>query len=481
MNLHKILDGVNYSGVVKDIDIKNISYDSRKISTGSIFVAVEGEKYDGNNFIDEAIKNGARVIISNEKAVNNYKVPLIKVKNTREAMSRLADNFFNHPSSKINIVGITGTNGKTTTTYIINKIFNDNHLSTGSIGTLGFISNSDIINTGYTTPESIELHSFLDQLYKAKIYNVVIEVSSHSLALHRVDDIIVNTGIYTNLSSEHLDFHGDIESYFQEKLKLFNLIKKDGSAIINIDDSYSSKIINSIKTNIITYGFSKNADIYPTTYSFSYNKMSFTLSVFNEKYKIKSNITGKYNIYNIMAAVACCIANSIPIHNIINSIERIKSIPGRMEFVGNKDKKIFIDYAHTPDAFENILSLISEIKNKNNKIMTLFGCGGDRDKSKRSIMAGIVEEYSNSIIVTSDNPRTESLKNIIKDISQGFSSKKHIIIKNREEAIMYAIREMDKNSILLILGKGRENYELVGNIKHNHDDIGIIKRELDES
>ena len=479
MNLYKVLEGIDYNGHVEDIDIKNISYDSRKISKESLFVAIKGEKYDGHDFIYEAIKNGASIIIGNKKSVDSYNVPTIKVENTRKTLSKLADNFFNHPSSKLNTIGITGTNGKTTTAYIINNIFNDNDLKSGSIGTLGFMSNSDIINTGYTTPESIELHNLLNQLYKAKIYNVVMEISSHSLTLHRVDDVLIDTGIYTNLSPEHLDFHGDMESYFIEKLKLFSLLKKNGNAVINLDDTYADRIIEDTKSNIITYGFNNNADIYPIKYDISYDKMSFTLSIFNKFYDIESNITGKFNIYNIMASIGCAINNNIKIPDIINSIKKIKAIPGRMEFIGNKNKKVFIDYAHTPDAFKNIFDLINEVKSPNHKVITLFGCGGDRDKNKRSKMAEISEKYSDKVIVTSDNPRTESLDNIINDISEGFSSDKHLIIKKREEAIKDTIRIMGEDSILLILGKGRENYEIIGKIKYDHNDVEIIKRELD--
>tara|TARA_Y100000994_G_scaffold187503_1_gene156303 strand:- start:15816 stop:17303 length:1488 start_codon:yes stop_codon:yes gene_type:complete len=495
MKLNNLLDGIKYnvseSLYLDKYNINDIVYDSRKVSSNSIFVAIKGEKYDGHNFIHEAASSGAIAIVADQEKVGNINkinslgadkdVLVIKVKNTRKAMSKLASNFFESPSSKINTIGITGTNGKTTTSYIINEIFNYNGLKSASIGTLGFISNSSIINTGYTTPESVELHDFLNQLYQAEIDNVVMEISSHSLALHRVDNVIINTGIYTNLSPEHLDFHGNLESYFMEKLKLFSLLKSNGNAIINLDDFYSNRIIEKIKSNVITYGFNNNADIYPTKYNIEYNKMSFTLSVFNEYYDFESNITGRFNIYNIMASVGCALNNDINIPDIVSSIKKIKAIPGRMEFIGTIDKKIFIDYAHTPDAFENVFQLVNEIKKDKNHIIVLFGCGGDRDKNKRSQMAMIAEKYCNEIVVTSDNPRTESLDSIITDISRGFSCNKHIIIKNRQEAIKYAINKMDKNSILLILGKGRENYEIIGKTKYGHDDVQIIKRELNES
>ena len=249
----------------------------------------------------------------------------------------------------------------------------------------------------------------------------------------------------------------------------------------NIDDKYSKRIINNIKSKIITYGFNSKADIHPVSYQMSYSSMEFQISLFNNLYKINVNITGKHNIYNIMASIAACIINNIPIELIIKSLKNIESIPGRMEFVGNENNKVFIDYAHTPDAYNNILKLINDIKAKNHKVITLFGCGGDRDKLKRPEMAKISEKYSDKIIVTTDNPRTENIDKIISDIIIGFKEKKHIIIKNRETALIKSIKMLNKNSILLVLGKGRETYQLVNQMKIDHNDVEIIKREINES
>jgi len=327
----------------------------------------------------------------------------------------------------------------------------------------------------------LELNNFIDKLTKGGVKHVVLEVSSHALALSRLDNIIIDTAIYTNLSKEHLDFHRDMEQYFSEKLKLFTSLSKNANAIINIDDKYSRRIINNIKSKIITYGFDEKADIYPVSYEINYSGMEFQISLFNNLYKINTNITGKHNIYNIMASISACIINNIPIELIIKSLESIKSIPGRMEFIGNKNNKIFIDYAHSPDAYDNILKLISGIKAKRDKVITLFGCGGDRDKLKRPEMAKISEKYSDKIIVTTDNPRTENIDKIIDDIVAGFNDEKHIIIKDREVALIESIKMLNKDSILLVLGKGREAYQLINQTKIPHNDVEIIKREINEN
>ena len=261
---------------------------------------------------------------------------------------------------------------------------------------------------------------------------------------------------------------------------MFTSVKKNGSVVINIDDKYSREIIKKVKSNILTYGFKRNADIFPIKYDYRFASMSLTISIFKQPYKIKAKITGKHNLYNLMASIATCLINNIPIENIILSIEKIESIPGRMEFIGNNNNKIFIDYAHTPDAYNNILSLINNLKSRKDKIITLFGCGGDRDRLKRSEMAAISEKYSNKVIVTSDNPRSENINNIMNDIESGFNYKKHLIIKDRELAIKEAIKELDENSVLLVLGKGRENYQILNGKKTYHNDVEIIEKVLNE-
>jgi len=478
MNIRKILENIDYTGKFDDIEVSNISYDSRKATKQSMFIAIEGQDYDGHDYIPQAIKNGAVAVVK-EKGYNKiFEAIDIEVENTREILPEIAKNFYSDPSSKIDTVGVTGTNGKTTTAFLINKILNDCDYNSGSIGTLGFVSSNAVFSTGFTTPESLELNNFIDQLVKDGMENVVIEVSSHSLALSRMNHIKIDTAIFTNLSEEHLDFHKTMENYFLEKLKLFTSLTKDSFSIINIDDSYSDRIIRATRSNVLTYGLSKKADIYLVSSKIGYGGMNLTLSINDKEYKVCTKITGRHNIYNIMAAISACKIKNISINRIISAIENIDFIPGRMEFVGDEKNKIFIDYAHTPDAYENILKLINEIKEPKDKIITLFGCGGDRDKDKRPLMAKITEKYSDQIIVTSDNPRNEGLSYILEDILSGFKQKKHEVIQNREDAIKKSINILNEDSVLLILGKGREEYQIINNEKIFHSDLEIIKREI---
>jgi len=475
MNINKILENIENSYSGDNLEIKSIAYDSRKILNESLFVAIEGLEFDGHDYILDAVDKGALAIIASKSGINDILIPIIQVKDTRKALSQLAANFYDQPSKKINTIGVTGTNGKTTTCYIINSIFNSNGLNSGSIGTLGFMSSSNIINTGYTTPESLELHGFLDNLVKCGIDNVVMEASSHALAQHRLDDVEINTAVYTNLSQDHLDFHHDMESYFSEKLKLFSSLKSSSSAVINIDDKYSTKIIDNTSAGIYTYGFNTSADIYPVNVSYSYNSIDATLSIFNNRYRVKSHLSGKHNLYNIMAGIHVALINKLPIDDVIKSICEIEFIPGRMEYIGNSQYKIYVDYAHTPDAFENILSMIREIKHNGDKIITLFGCGGNRDQTKRPIMSRIAEKYSDLLIITSDNPRDEPLNDIINHMVSGLQLQNHQIIQDRKEAIIHAISIMDDNTILLILGKGREDYQVVNGVKNLHSDTDIVQ------
>lgn len=478
MNIRKILENIDYTGKFDDIEVSNISYDSRKAAKQSMFIAIEGQDYNGHDYIPQAIKNGAVAVVK-EKGYNKiFEAIDIEVENTREILPEIAKNFYSDPSSKIDTVGVTGTNGKTTTAFLINKILNDCEYNSGSIGTLGFVSSNAVVSTGFTTPESLELNNFIYQLVKGGMENVVIEVSSHSLALSRMNHIKIDTAIFTNLTEEHLDFHKTMENYFLEKLKLFTSLSKDSFSIINIDDSYSDRIIRATRSNVLTYGLSKKADIYLVSSKIGYGGMNLTLSINDKEYKVRTKITGRHNIYNIMAAISACKIKNISINRIISAIENIDFIPGRMEFVGDEKNKIFIDYAHTPDAYENILKLINEIKEPKDKIITLFGCGGDRDKDKRPLMAKITEKYSDRIIVTSDNPRNEGLGYILEDILSGFKQNKHEVIQNREDAIKKSINILNEDSVLLILGKGREEYQIINNEKIFHSDLEIIKREI---
>ena len=462
MKLNKLIKNINYLGNPDDREILNITHDSRKVKEGTLFIAIPGNNNDGHDFIFDAIDKGAIAVIANGRSPVTDKVPIIQVKNPRRIMSEISAEFYRNPSKNLNMIGVTGTNGKTTTTQLIDFIL------------------KGIISTGFTTPESIELQQILKTLYDGGINYVPMEVSSHSIDMHRVDNVEMNLALFTNLTIDHLDFHGTMENYFHSKLKLFTNLKEDALAIINADDGWSSKIIERIKSSHVTYGIDNKADLKVTNYSLHINYSQIEFSYKNNIYNTKTNLIGKFNIYNCISAILCCLEIGLDFDNIKNALLNFESVPGRIEkFNLINDNIAIVDYAHTPDAYQNILSTIKEIC-IDKKIITIFGCGGNRDKSKRPLMAKIAEQHSQHVYVTTDNPRNEDENNIINDILEGFDNANHTIIKNRKDAIENVIKN-NRNAVIVVLGKGRENYQIIKNKKIYHSDIEIIEKYLDEN
>ena len=479
MKLNEILHNIDFKGNPDNRNITNITYDSRKVKDGSLFIAISGENQDGHDYILEAIDKGASAIIANGRAPISDIVPILQVTNPRKTMSKIASNFYNNPSKDLNIIGITGTNGKTTTTQIVDYIIKSNNRTSSSLGTLGFNTPSGMISTGFTTPESIELQQILDTIKKGGIEYVPMEISSHAIELYRTNDVDINIAIFTNIGHDHLDFHKSIDNYFNAKLKLFTKLNKNSLAILNYDDPYTEKIIKKINCNYLTYGFSNNADLSIKEYNLKINHSSAVLSYNNKLIKVDTQLIGKFNLYNLSAAILCAIKLGINKNSIVKSIEKFSSVPGRLEKYNYKDNTVIIDYAHTPDAFLNIFKNISELKSKEKKIITVFGCGGNKDKSKRKLMGEIANNYSDYIYITNDNPRFEDEDKIITDICSGILNEKYEIIKDRKKAIISSLN--NNNSIILILGKGVEKYQIIKNKKIDHSDIKIVKDCINEN
>jgi len=482
MKLYKLLNQISYTlinGYV-DIDIENVSYDSREIKPNSLFICINGNNIDSHNLIDEAIKNGAiAILVEKDITYSNNDIVMIKVKDTRISLANICNIFYKEPSKGIELVGVTGTNGKTTITHYIKDVLESTGKTVGVIGTLGFKLTNQKVNiskTTPTTPEALELQKAFREFKDNNANSVIIEVTSSALAKHRVDFCDFDIGIFTNLSQDHLDEHGTMEAYKREKMKLFYKCKL---GIINIDDNVSKEIIKEAPCKTLTYGIENPADIQATDVIYRSNSVSFKVNFKKTCNAINIKIPGKFTVYNVLATIAACYSLGMSIENIITLLPNINPVPGRIELIKNNlNKNIIIDYAHTPDALEKLLIMAREITC--GRIITVFGCGGDRDTTKRGIMGKIAGSLSDYCIITSDNPRTENPRLIIDDIELGMLSTitPYEKIINRKNAIEKGLKILKDDDLLIIAGKGHEDYQIIGKRKFHFDDINATKNFL---
>jgi UDP-N-acetylmuramyl-tripeptide synthetases len=446
----------------KDFIVEGIAYNSREVKENYVFFAIKGEKFDGHNFVYEAINNGAKAIVVEKKL--DVKINQVIVENSRVELSKISAKFYNYPSKNLFVIGITGTNGKTTTTYITYQALNILGYKTALLGTVinDLISRKEVPKL--TTPESLDLQKYMFEIIKNEGEFLVMEVSSHSLALNRVDDIDFKIAGFTNLTIDHLDFHKTFENYREAKLKLFRVLNENAIGVINLDDENSSYFINACKGKVITYGFYKNANIKGEIIENSKNGLK--IKVF-DKIIENENFIGEFNAYNLLCSFSILNSIGFDIEKIIDALSQVKPPKGRLQ----KIKNVFIDYAHTPDALERVLKTLKSVYNK--KIILVFGAGGNRDQSKRPIM-GKVSEIADIIILTSDNPRDEEPIDIIRDIEKGIN-KAHIIEIDRKKAIELAIYISNEDDVILIAGKGHETYQEIKGIKYHFDDEEVVK------
>lgn len=467
MVINELFKDVEYKILQKisdEIKGEDLEFDSRKIKQGDVFIALEGSIVDGHTFISKAIENGAKTILV-EKDVDKVEgINYFLVDGLREKMGIIASNFYGYPQNQLKIVGVTGTNGKTTTTYILESILGEKNVA--RIGTVEYKIGDEIIPAPNTTPSSLEIIKICKKALEKNIKYLIMEVSSHGLDIGRVNMLRFEAGIFTNLTLDHLDYHKTMENYYLAKRKLFDLVKDKKNSIINIDDEYGKRYLE--YTNGISYGIGQG-DIQGEIKQITREGQEVTIKIFEKEYKINLRLLGRYNLSNLLGAIGAVKTLGLSDEEIISKIPLIHGAPGRFEPVKiDRDFTVIVDYAHTGDALENILKSINEFKT--NRVITVFGCGGDRDKTKRPIMGGIAEKYSDIVIVTSDNPRTEDPEEIIKDIVVGLTKENHIIEIHREKAIEKAISLAEKNDIILIAGKGHENYQVIGREKIHFDD-----------
>lgn len=467
MVINELFKDIEYKILQKvsdEINGEDLEFDSRKIKQGDVFIALEGSIVDGHTFISKAIENGAKTILV-EKDVDKVEgINYFLVDGLREKMGIIASNFYGYPQNQLKIVGVTGTNGKTTTTYILESILGEKNVA--RIGTVEYKIGDEIIPAPNTTPSSLEIIKICKKALEKNIKYLIMEVSSHGLDIGRVNMLRFEAGIFTNLTLDHLDYHKTMENYYLAKRKLFDLVKDKKNSIINIDDEYGKRYLE--YTNGISYGIGQG-DIQGEIKQITREGQEVTIKIFEKEYKINLRLLGRYNLSNLLGAIGAAKTLGLSDEEIISKIPLIHGAPGRFEPVKiDRDFTVIVDYAHTGDALENILKSINEFKT--NRVITVFGCGGDRDKTKRPIMGGIAEKYSDIVIVTSDNPRTEDPEEIIKDIVVGLTKENHTVEIHREKAIEKAISLAEKNDIILIAGKGHENYQVIGREKIHFDD-----------
>ncbi|NRR18260.1 UDP-N-acetylmuramoyl-L-alanyl-D-glutamate--2,6-diaminopimelate ligase [Bacillus pacificus] len=462
-----------------DTEITGLQMDSRKIEKGNLFICVSSIKgflEDRHHFAEDAVKNGAVALIV-ERDVN-INVPKIFVKNARYAMAVIASHFYGYPSDEMKLIGITGTNGKTTTSYLLEKILADYGLQTGLMGNNGIKIGAELYPTDINTQEPPILQRNLRAMKDHQTEYCVMEVTSQGLDMGRVMGCNFKTAVFTNLTQDHLDYHGTFEEYKYTKGLFFSRLGNKFSsidkkfAVLNADDQSVDYFQKLTSAEVITYGINNEADVKAKNIALSPKGIRFLVSSFNGELEITLNLVGRFNVYNALAAITTSLIEGIPLEDISNSLSSIKSVEGRMEIVDEgQDFLLLVDYAHTPDALENVLSTISEFSK--GKIITVFGCGGDRDSKKRPVMGEIACSYSDFVFVTSDNPRSEDPLTIIKDIEKGmlkFNNSKYKLEVNREEAINKAIQMASSNDIVLIAGKGHETYQILKDKTIHFDD-----------
>ncbi|MGB9681736.1 MAG: UDP-N-acetylmuramoyl-L-alanyl-D-glutamate--2,6-diaminopimelate ligase [bacterium] len=465
MNISKLLEGVEISDLLnfnRGIEITGINSNSKYIKPGEVFVALRGERFDGHNFIEEAIDNGAVLVIGDKRMVS-LRVPYVEVPNSKVAYGIVCRNFYNNPFRDIRTIGITGTNGKGTVAHIIGNILKGLGEDIGLIGTIEVRLKDEVLPSYFTTPEQLILTGLFSRARERGIRKIVMEVSSHSLVQHRVDAVCFDGAIFTNLTQDHLDFHNDMESYFRAKRMLFEKVARYGRdrlMVINIDDEYGKRLVEDFsRVNPITYGIREKASlIRAEDMRFGPEKTYFNLVIEGKCFPVEMKLLGEINVYNALGALGYIYGEGLSIERSIEILSSIPPVKGRMERIDiGQPFTVILDYAHTPDALERIL-VTAKMMGK--RLIVVFGCGGDRDKGKRPIMGKIATMLADLAIITSDNPRSEDPKDIIRDILNGVKGNNYKVFEDRKEAIFFAIDSADEKDIVVIAGKGHETYQI---------------------
>lgn len=491
MNLADLIEGIYVKHVVGTLQtaVSGIYYDSREVQPGGLFCALRGADEDGHRFVQEAVERGAVAILSELPNPAEFTATWLQVSDARAAMARAAANFYGHPSQEIPVVGVTGTNGKTTTTFLIHHLLQSILRRAGLLGTICYSTGDRMVEASRTTPESPEVQRLLREMVDSDCRGLAMEVSSHGLVQHRVGGVSFDVGVFTNLTQDHLDYHRSMEGYFAAKRLLFEQMDadtaKEGTAIINLDDPYGDQLmkLRFDRLRRLTYGRNANADFRAGEIRSDFNGTQFKLSFRERQFLVRMPLIGAFNVSNSVAAIASAWAIGLNLREVIAKMAEAPQVPGRLEMVGGRQTnyRVFVDYAHTPDALSNVLTTLRALEPR--RIITVFGCGGDRDPSKRPLMAAAVEAESDLCLLTSDNPRSEDPQRILRNVAKGFARTSHEIIEDRREAIRRAIQLAGERDLVLIAGKGHETYQEINGVRHEFDDrkvaAGFIDRKAE--
>lgn len=476
MKLITLLRDIHYDLILGDLDreIDSIIYDSRVKTVNGLFIAIKGFNTDGHEYIKAAIENGARtLVVEDSVSIDIPGITMVRVEDTRSVMAKIATNFYDHPSSKLNLVGVTGTNGKTSITFLLGQILEAYAQKIGIIGTIENRIGETILKSQHTTPESADLQKLLKTMYEEQVSHCLMEVSSHALELHRIDGCHFKVGIFTNLTQDHLDFHKTMEAYALAKAKLFKLCDV---GIINGDSPYAEVMQQGATCKIITYGIDNEADYRASDIHITAQGVAYKLKTPTGEYDVVVPIPGKFTVYNTLAVIASAEKLGMPMDFILKHLKDVKGVPGRVQsFTSTKGYSVLVDYAHTPDGLENVLEAIKQFVK--GRVITVFGCGGDRDNTKRPLMGEVAAKYSDEVIITSDNPRSEDPFAILDQVEVGVKrhSVNYVKMEDRKEAIYHALSRAQKDDVVLIAGKGHENYQILKERIIHFDDSEIVR------
>jgi UDP-N-acetylmuramoyl-L-alanyl-D-glutamate--2,6-diaminopimelate ligase len=465
------------------IDIRGLAYDSRQVKPGDVFIALKGLKAVGADFAADAIRRGAVAVVAERATDEQTAVPWVIVPDARVAMASLAAELYGHPSRSMQVVGITGTNGKTTTAYLLRAVFESAGKKCGLLGTVAYSVGDQELPAARTTPEAPDVQRMFRQMADAGCAACLMEVSSHALALRRVDDTVFAAAVFTNLTRDHLDYHGDMESYFAAKRRLFDMLPPGAPAVLNLDDPRGESLRKTLSTPV-TYAINKPADVTPGPLTLTFEGLEFDARTPKGDVHVKSRLVGRPNVSNILATVAVATALDLPLGAIEEGLAHLKGVPGRFELVSSDkdDITVVIDYAHTDDALKNLLETARPLASR--RVITVFGCGGDRDRTKRPLMGAVAARLSDLVVMTSDNPRTEDPARIIEEIKRGVPQASDrgaatFAIVDRTEAIQFAIKKAEPGDLVLLAGKGHEHTQMIGSTELPFDEAAIARAALE--